>query len=121
MYQHVAPYVGRCEICDRVNSSFNTLSPELQPLPIMGLGYSWSLDFAGPLVVTPRGAKYVLVMVDHLSKWIELVVPPQNSAELAVAICLDRVLARFGTPTEVLTDQGKEFLGVFEELCIRRS
>ena len=31
MYQQVATYVSRCEICDRVMSSFNTLSPQLQP------------------------------------------------------------------------------------------
>ena len=85
----------------------------------MGLGYRWSLDFAGPLVVTTRGAKYVLVMVEHFSKWIELVALPQNSAELAAAAFLDRVLARFGAPAEVLTDQGREFLGAFEELCTK--
>jgi hypothetical protein len=115
----MATYVGRCEVCDRVTSSFNSLSPQLQPLPIMGLGYHWSLDFAGPLVVTSRGAKYVLVMVEHFSKWIELVALSQNSAELAVAAFLDRVLARFGAPAEVLTDQGREFLGAFEELCTK--
>ena len=70
----------------------------------MGLGYRWSLDFAGPLVVTPRGAKYVLVMVEHFSKWIELVALPHNSSELAAMAFLDRVLARFGAPAEVLTD-----------------
>ena len=83
----------------------------------MGLGYKWSLDFAGPLLPTSRGAKYVLVMVEHFSKWIELVALPQNSSELAAAAFLDRVLARFGAPAEVLTDQGREFLGDFEELC----
>ena len=31
----------------------------------------------------------------------------------------DRVLARFGAPAEVLTDQGREFLGSFEALCTR--
>ena len=49
----------------------------------------------------------------------EFVALPQNSAELAVAVFLDRVLARFGAPAEVLTDQGREFLGVFEELCTK--
>ena len=67
MYQHVVAYVERCEVCDRVWCSFN-LSPQLQPSPIMGLGYRWLLDFAGPLVVTPRGAKYMLVKVEHFSK-----------------------------------------------------
>jgi hypothetical protein len=60
-------------VCDRVRASFNAPMPQLQPLPIMGLGYRWSLDFAGPLPVTPRYNKYVLVMIEHFSKWIELV------------------------------------------------
>ena len=111
MYQQVAVYVGRCEVCDQVRSSFKTLSPQLQPLPIMELGYRWSLDFAGLLVVTPRGPKYVLVMVEHFSKWIELVALPQKSTMLAATAFLGRVLARFGAPAEILTDQGREFLG----------
>ena len=32
---------------------------------------------------------------------------------------LDRVLTCFGTPTEVLTGQGREFLVAFEEVCIK--
>jgi hypothetical protein len=42
--------------------------PQLQPLPIMGLGYKWNLGFAGPLPMTPRYNKYVLVMIEHFSK-----------------------------------------------------
>lgn len=73
----------------------------------MGLGYRWSLDFAGPLTITPRGAKYVLVMVEHFSKWIELVALPQNLSEFAAMEFLDQILARFGAPAEVLTNQGR--------------
>ena len=85
----------------------------------MGLDYRWSLDFAGPFVVTSCGTKFVLVMVEHFSKWIELVALFQNSAELAPVASLDRVLARFGASAEVLTDQGRESLGAFEELCTK--
>jgi hypothetical protein len=48
-----------------------------------------------------------------------LVALPQNSSELAIAAFLDCVLARFGAPFEVLTDQGREFLRSFEELCTK--
>jgi len=76
----------------------------LRPLPIKGLGYRWSLDFVGPLVVTSGEAKFVLVMVEHFSKWIEFVALPQNSSELAAMAFLDRVLAHFGAPIKVLMD-----------------
>ena len=61
----------------------------------------------------------MLVMVVHFSKWIKFVTLSQNSAELAVTAFLDRVLARFGAPAEVLTDQRREFLGDFKELCTK--
>ena len=58
-------------------------------------------------------------MVEYFSKWIELVALPQNSLELAATTFLDRVLARIGAPAEVLTNQGREFLGAFEEICMQ--
>jgi hypothetical protein len=73
MQLQVQALVARCVVCDRVQASFNAPMPQLQPLPIMGLGYKWSLDFAGPLPVIPRHNKYGLVMIEHFSKWIELV------------------------------------------------
>jgi hypothetical protein len=60
---------------------------------------------------------YVLVMIEHFSKWIELVALPDKFSEGAAYSFLDRVLSRFGAPTEVLTDQGREFLGEFQTLC----
>ena len=38
----------------------------------MDLGYQWSLDFVEPLPITKRYNKYILVMIEHFSKWIEL-------------------------------------------------
>jgi hypothetical protein len=73
MQLQVQALVARCVVCDCVRVSFNAPMPQLQPLPIMGLGYRWSLDFAGPLPMTLRHNKYVLVMIEHFSKWIELV------------------------------------------------
>ena len=97
-YQQVVAYARICAVCNRASSSFTTLSPQLQSLPIMILDFHWSLDYAGALIVIPCGAKYVLVMVEHFSKWIKIVV---FSTELAATTFLDRVLARFGAPTEV--------------------
>jgi hypothetical protein len=70
----------------------------------MGLGYHWSLDFLGPLPLTIHHNRYVLVMVEHFSKWIELVPSPDKSNEGVAYAFLDRVLSHFGAPADVLTD-----------------
>ncbi len=59
--------------------------------------------------MTVRQNKYVLVMVEHFSKWIELVPSPDKSNEGVAYAFLDRVLSHFGAPAEVLTDQGTKF------------
>ncbi|CAM6087473.1 unnamed protein product [Calypogeia fissa] len=85
----------------------------------MGLGYRWSLDFARPLPLTVRHHRYVLVMVEHFSKWIELVALPDKASEGTAYAFLDRVFSHFLAPAEVLTDQGTEFQGEFQVLCDR--
>ncbi|CAM6086541.1 unnamed protein product [Calypogeia fissa] len=119
MHMDVQQLVARCMVCDRVRASFNAPTPQLHPLPIMGLGYRWSLDFAGPLPLTVRHHRYVLVMVEHFFKWIELVALPDKASEGTAYEFLDRVLSHFGAPAEVLTDQGTEFQGEFQVLCDR--
>jgi transposase-like protein len=60
-------------------------------------------------------------MVEHFSKWIELVPSPDKSNEGITYAFLDRVLSHFGAPTKVLTDQGMEFQGEFQVLCDKAS
>jgi hypothetical protein len=83
----------------------------------MGLGYRWSLDFAGPLPLTVRHNKYVLVMVEHFSKWTKLVPSLDKSNEGVPYAFLDKVFNHFGAPVEVLINQGTEFQGEFQVLC----
>ncbi len=109
MHTDVQQLVSHCIICDRVRASFNALTPQLHPLPIMGLGYHLSLDFAGPLPLTVWHNRYVLVMVEHFSKWIELVPSLDKSSKGVVYAFLDRVFSHFSAPAEVLTNQGIKF------------
>ena len=80
------------------------------------MGYRWGVDFAGPLDASPKGNKYVMVCIEHFSKWVELVpVPSKSSAGVARAF-LEGVLSRYGALGEVITDQGGEFQGEFHTL-----
>ncbi len=109
MHTDVQRLMSHCMVCDRVKASFNAPTPQLHPLPIMGLGYRWNLNFVGPLPLTVRHNRSMLVMVEHFSKWIELVPSPNKSSEGVGYAFFDRVLSHFGALAEVLIDQGTEF------------
>ncbi|CAI5994784.1 unnamed protein product [Closterium sp. NIES-64] len=116
MGKDVAGLVASCEACQRNKARLEKERDELHSLPIHGLGYRWSLDLAGELPLSKGGKQYILVMVEHTSKWVEVrALPSKNSALIADAF-EELVLTRYGACGEVLTDQGTEFQGSFDEL-----
>jgi hypothetical protein len=115
MYEQVRFEVRACAACDRVKASFEVRDTQLKPLPIMGLFYMWGVDLCKMPHTSEDGNKYVVVMIEHFTKWVELVPIPEKSS-FYTAAALKGVLTRFGAPAEVLTDQGEEFQGEFAAL-----
>lgn len=114
----VAHLVSACKECSRVKATFNAADPaELQPLPIMGLGYRWGVDLAGPFPETARGNRYIMVCVEHFSKMIEALPIPDKTPECTAYAFLHNVLARYGACAECVHDNGAEWSGgAFQQL-----
>ena len=108
--------VRGCQLCGRVNASFTAGTDTLNPLPLEGMFYRWGVDLAGPLPVTRRANKYVMICVDHWSKVVELIPIPDKSAACTAFAFKVAVLARYGSCAECLTDGGQEWRGEFEAL-----
>ena len=88
----------------------------LHPLTIMGVFYRLCVDLAGPFPQSEYGNYYIMVMIEHFSKWVEVVaIPSKESCETAT-VFRQYVLCRYGALAEVLTDQGTEFIGEFHEM-----
>jgi hypothetical protein len=119
MIREVRNFVRSCPTCDRVKASFNAHHSTLHPLPIQGLFYRWGVDLAGPFKVTSRGNAYVMICIEHFSKWIEVVPLPNKSAATTAHGLMAAVIARFGAPAEIVHDQGSEFDGEFAELLFK--
>jgi hypothetical protein len=56
-------------------------------------------------------------MIEHFSKWLELIPLYDCNNEGAMYAFLDRVLSRFRAAAKVLIDQGTKFCGEFQKLC----
>nr|GEV40484.1 reverse transcriptase domain-containing protein [Tanacetum cinerariifolium] len=67
----------------------------------------WYVYFMGPFSYS-RGNRYILVVVDYLSKWVEAKALPTNDARVVVKI-LKSLFARFGTPRAIISDRGTHF------------
>nr|GEY62635.1 reverse transcriptase domain-containing protein [Tanacetum cinerariifolium] len=58
--------------------------------------------------MSSRWNRYILVVVDYLSKWIEAKVLPTNDARVIVKF-LKSLFARFETPRAIISDHGTHF------------
>jgi hypothetical protein len=67
--------------------------------------------------LTPRHNQYILVMIEHFSKWLELVPLLNRNNEGAVYAFLDIMFNEFSVPAKVLTNQGTKFRRDFQDLC----
>nr|GEY19705.1 reverse transcriptase domain-containing protein [Tanacetum cinerariifolium] len=67
----------------------------------------WGIDFMGSFP-SSRGNKYVLVVVDYLSKWVQAKALPTNDARV-VCKFLRSLFARFETPRAIISDRGTHF------------
>ena len=78
--------------------------------------FRWNIDFAGLLPTSKKGNRYVLVYIEHMAVWVELIaLLDKTSANVARAF-LEYILSRYGVPGVMLTDQGTEFQSAFQTL-----
>jgi hypothetical protein len=63
-----------------VKTSFSSQQLTLFPLPIQGMFYCWSCDLVGELSQTSKGNVYIMIMIEHFSKWVKLVALPDKSS-----------------------------------------
>jgi hypothetical protein len=81
-----------------------------------GMFYCWSCDLIGELLQTSKGNVYIMIMIEHFSKWVELVALPDKSSQSTSQTFLEQVLNRFGACVKCLTNQGSEFRKEFQDL-----
>ena len=108
-----------CETCDEFRQA-RTGRAELHPIECADRSELVAIDMWGgqqAFPPTPEGNSIVLVMVDHFTKYAELVaLPDQKAATIAVAFEKNWIL-RHGAPLKVLSDNGPCFRSAeFESL-----
>jgi len=83
----------------------------LQPLPLLSEpNQRIHADLFGPLKTSEHGKKFILVLTNAFTHYVELVaIENKETATVATAIFMHWI-CRYGVPLEIVTDQGKEFV-----------
>jgi transposase InsO family protein len=117
--EDVKTVVKVCQQCQMVRrmGSIHSEDEELKSIPICDLFHRVAMDTAGPLPETKSGNKYILVAIDHYSKWCEAKAVVDHGAKTAARFLEDDIICRYGVPKFVLTDNGGEWAVEFDVMC----
>jgi len=111
--------VRGCQQCQLVRSSGSIRSgdEQLKSIPVCDLFHRVALDTAWPLPETKSGNKYILVAIDHYSKWCEAKAVADHGAKTTARFLEDEIICRYGVPKFILTDNGGEWAAEFDVMC----
>jgi len=115
----VKAVIRGCQQCQLVKSSGSIRSgdEQLKSIPVCDLFHRVALDTAGSLPETKSGNKYILVAIDHYSKWCKAKAVADHGAKTAAKFLEDEIICRYGVPKFVLTDNGGEWAAEFDVMC----
>ena len=76
------------------------------------------IDFLGPFPPSDAGNKYILVVMDQFTKWVEAYPLPNQGAEITAHTLVHEFISKFGVPLELHSDQGRNFESeLFTNVC----
>ena len=116
MGEDVKAYIQTCDICQRRGKQQRR--EELIPIKIKGPFHRIGIDIKGPLPITSKGNRYIIVAMDYFSKWPEVKALTNIRAETVAEFIYEDVISRHGIPQEILSDRGTSFVNrVIDQLC----
>nr|GEV87559.1 reverse transcriptase domain-containing protein [Tanacetum cinerariifolium] len=101
------PTIYRCDACQRQGKILKRDEMPQNEIQVCEIFDVWGIDFMGPFP-SSRGNKYILVVVDYLSKWVEVKALSTNDARVVVKF-LKSLFAQFETPRAIISDCGTHF------------
>ena len=107
----------QCTSCQRAKVARHVHSPlQRRPPPDRRFG-SLHVDLVGPLPES-RGFRYLFIIMDRYTRWMEAIPLRSMTAEDCGRALVDGWISRYGVPSDLVSDQGRQFVSSLWKLSL---
>jgi transposase InsO family protein len=110
MRQNIFQFVERCDLCQRYKRNYNRVPLQRQSIPSRPFE-TVTMDIVGPVTRSNFGERYILVIQDLLTRWVELAPLKTTDASSVIRKLEGYWICRYGMPERLLTDRAAIFTG----------
>ena len=111
MVRDTKSYVKSCKACILTKPHRGAKAPTLRNPEVKGRWERLNLDLIGPIPDSDDGNRYILSCVDVLTRYAVTAAMPDKSVATVSRAFINSVVAPYGPPKAVYSDNGKEFTG----------
>lgn len=102
--------VKSCVTCQENDKSHSTHSAPMQSVEFPDSAWEKiAIDIVGPIENAPQDQRYAIVVVDYHSKWPEVALCSSVTSGVVIRV-LTSLFAREGIPTQLVSDNGPQFV-----------
>lgn len=118
MRRKIADYVTACVHCQRYKAT-NKKPPGLLQTPVMNQRNEvLAIDLFGPLPEGEDGERWILLVEDTATRWVELYARKDATAEACARVLIEEFFMRFGLPRRIISDNGVQFISAVMRQCM---
>lgn len=104
-------FIHQCHVCQSSKQPERNRQGFLQSLIPNRPCQIWYIDWIVSLPLTARQHTNILTFIDPFTKWVEAFPAPTRTADIVCQHLQDDIIARFGVPDIIISDNGPEFTG----------
>src|SRR5262249_50717107 len=108
-----ADFAKRCTKCQLHANKIHAPSSSLHPISAPWPFAMWAFDVVGPIEDSSGEIKrksFILTATEYFTKWVEAEAFAEIKASTVVKFIRSNIIARFGIPRDIVTDNGPQFV-----------